>query len=82
MKRHHIVGIFAGICAIGLAARNLLSGNIVEGLTSFIVLSILVVATFLKDKLPARWSHVILPFGICVIVVCLFFFEVILEFLY
>ena len=33
MKRHHIVGIFAGICAIGLAASNLLSGNIVDGLT-------------------------------------------------
>lgn len=80
MKRHHIVGIFAGICAIGLTARNLLSGNIVEGLTSFIVLSILAVATFFKDKLPTKWSHVILPFGICVVFISLLLFEGILEF--
>ncbi len=80
MKRHHIVGIFAGMCAIGLAASNLLSGNIVDGLTSFIVLSILAVATFFKDKLPTKWSHVIIPIEICVIIIFILLFEGILEF--
>ncbi len=82
MKRHHIVGIFAGICAIGLAVSNLLSGNIVDGLTSFIVLSILAVATFFKDKLPTKWSHVIIPIEICVVIIFLLLFEGILEFIH
>lgn len=62
MKRHHIVGIFAGICAIGLAVRSLLSGNILDALINFTVLSFLTISTFFKDKLSSRWSQVILPF--------------------
>ena len=69
MKRHHIVGIFAGICGIGLTVRSALSGNIIDALINFILLSVLAIATFFKDKLPPRWAQPILPFWIRVVLV-------------
>ena len=75
MKRHHIAGIIAGICAIGLGVRSLLSENIVEALIYFVALSGIAVSTFFKDRLTPRWSHRILPFWLGVVLICLFFFE-------
>ena len=80
MKRHHIVGIFGGICAIGLTARSALSGDIVEAITYFIVLSIITISTFFKDRLTPRWSHRILPFWTCLVVICLLLFELAFAF--
>ncbi len=77
MKRHHIAGIISGICAIGLAVRSALSGNIVEALIYFIGLSVIAVSSFFKDRLTPRWSHRILPFWMGVILVCLMLFELV-----
>ncbi len=71
MKRHHIVGIIAGICGIGLTVRSALSGYIIDALINFILLSVLAIATFFKDKLPPRWSQPILPSWVRVILVCI-----------
>ncbi len=79
MKRHHVVGIIAGICAIGLAVRSALSAEIIDALINFTALSVVAISTFFKDRLPPRWSQGILPFWMCVIVVCLFVFELILD---
>ncbi len=65
MKRHHIVGIFLGICAIGLATRSALSGNIVEALLYFTALSPIAVSGFFKDRLSA--NIVGISIGICAI---------------
>ena len=52
MKRHHIVGILVGICAIGLAIHSALSGNIFEALL-YTALSAIAVSTFFKDRLSS-----------------------------
>ena len=75
MKRHHIVGIIAGICGIGLTVRDVLSTDIIEALITFTLFSVVTISTFFKDRLPRRWSHEILPFWMCVIVVCLILLE-------
>ena len=77
MKRHHIVGIIAGICAIGLTVRSALSADIINAVINFTLLSVVVVSTFFKDRLPPRWSHEILPLWICIIGISL----ILLEFL-
>ena len=82
MKRHHIVGIFLVIGAIGLAIRSALSGNIVEALLYFTALSTIAVSSFFKDKFSPRWSQRTLPFWMCVVLVCLTLFEMIFDFLY
>ena len=79
MKRHHVVGIIAGICAIGLAVRSTLSADIIDALINFTALSGVAISTFFKDRLPPRWSHRILPLLMCIIIVCLFVFELILD---
>lgn len=79
MKRHHIVGIITGICAIGFAVRSALTVGIIDALTIFITLSGIAISTYFKDRLPPRWSHEILPFWLCAIIVCLFLFELIFE---
>ena len=61
MKRHHIVGIIAGICGIGFTVRSALSANIIDALINFTLFSIVAASTFFKDKLPPRWSQPILP---------------------
>jgi len=76
MKRHHIVGIIAGIGGIGLTVRHALSASIIEALITFTLFSGLTISTFFKDRLPPRWSREILPFWICVIVVCLMLLEI------
>ena len=65
MKRHHIVGIFLGICAIGFTGRSALSGNIVEALLYFIALSPIAVSGFFRDRLSA--NIVGISIGICAI---------------
>ena len=67
MKRHHIVGIIAGICGIGFTVRSALSGNIIDALINFTLFSIVAVSTFFKDKLPPRWSQPIFPAWIRVV---------------
>ncbi|MDE0016644.1 MAG: hypothetical protein OXU51_10680 [Candidatus Poribacteria bacterium] len=76
MKRHHIVGIIAGIGGIGLTVRHALSASIIEALITFTLFSVLTFSTFFKDRLPPRCSHEILPFWMCVIVVCLMLLEI------
>ena len=76
MKRHHIVGIIAGIGGIGFTVRHALSASIIEALITFTLFSVITISTFFKDRLPSRWSHGILPFWMCVIVVCLMLLEV------
>lgn len=61
MKRHHIVGIIAGICGVGFTVRSALSANIIDALITFTLFSIVAASTFFKDKLPPRWSQPILP---------------------
>ena len=80
MKRHHIAGIIAGICAIGLTVRSALSGNIVEALLYFIALSVIAVSSFFKDRLTPRWSHRILPFWIGIALICILLFELVFAF--
>ena len=77
MKRHHIVGIIAGIGGIGLTVGHALSADIIEALITFTMFSVLTISTFFKDRLPPRWDwdHEIWPFCICVIVVCLILLE-------
>ncbi|MDE0313282.1 MAG: hypothetical protein OXM61_00140 [Candidatus Poribacteria bacterium] len=79
MKRHHIVGIITGICAIGFALRSALSVSIIDALVNFILLFGLAIMTFFKDRLPPRWSQERLPLWMCVLVVCLVLFELIFE---
>lgn len=74
MKRHHIVGIFAGICGIGFTVRSAFSGNITDALIHFTLFSVVAVSTFFKDKLPPRWSQPILPSWIRVALVCIALF--------
>ena len=75
MKRHHIVGIIAGICAIGFTVRSALSADIIAALISFTLLSGVAIATYFKDRLPPRWSHEILPLWISIVAVSLILFE-------
>lgn len=77
MKRHYIVGIIAGMCGIGFTVRSAVSANIIDAFVIFTMFSFLTISTFFKDRLPRRWSHEILPFWICVIVVCLMLFELV-----
>jgi hypothetical protein len=81
MKRHHIVGIIAGICGIGLTVRHAFSADVIEALITFTLFSVVAISTFFKDRLTPRWSHEILPFWICVIVVCLMLFELVVYLL-
>ena len=76
----NIVGISIGICAIGLAIRSALSGDIFGALIYFTALSAIAVSGFFKDRLSPRWSHRILPFGMGVLLICLFFFEFVFAF--
>ena len=80
MRRHHIVSIFAGICAIGLAIRSALSGNIFEALVYFTGLSAMAVSIFFKDRLSPRWSNRILPFWMCVVLIFIFLLELVFAF--
>ena len=73
MKRHHIVGIFAGICAVGLAARSLLSGNIFDAFINFILLSAVAISVFFKDKLPPQLSRPMFPSWVHVVMAVLLF---------
>ena len=63
MKRHHVVGIIAGICGIGLTVDRVLSGNIIgwaniiDAVVTFILLSIVALSTFLKDRLPLNCTN-------------------------
>ena len=81
MKRHHIVGIIAGICAIGLAVRSVLGSNralaenIIGVVVSFTLLSGVTIPTFFKDRLPSRWSQEIIPIWTRIVVVSLLFLE-------
>ena len=77
MKKHHIVGIIAGICGIGLTVRSAVSADIIEALIMFTGFSVITISTFFKDRLPQRWSHEILPFWMGVILVCLMLFELV-----
>ena len=67
MKRHHVVGIIAGICGIGLTVDRVLSGNIIgwaniiDAVATFILLSIVALSTFLKDRLPSQLYQRRLP---------------------
>ena len=80
MKRHHIVGIIAGICGIGFTVRSAMSANIIDALINFTLFSVVTISTFFKDRLPQRWSHEILPFWMCVILIGLFLFEFVFAF--
>ena len=71
MKRHHIIGIIAGICGIGFTVRSALSANIIDALINFTLFSVVAVSTFFKDKLPPRWSQPILPSWLRVVLVCI-----------
>ena len=71
MKRHHIVGIIAGICGIGLTVRNVFSADIIEALITFTMFSLVAISTFFKDRLPPRWSQPILPSWLRVVLVCI-----------
>ena len=75
MKRHHVVGIIAGICAIGLSMRSAISANIIGAVVSFSLLSGIAISTFFKDRLSPRWSQEIIPFWMFVIVVSLLFLQ-------
>ncbi|MXY99935.1 hypothetical protein F4Y93_04535 [Candidatus Poribacteria bacterium] len=81
MKRHQIAGIFAGICAIGFAIHNALSGDIVEALIYFTALSTMAISSLFKDKFSPRWSQWTLPFWMCVVLICIFLFELAFAFL-
>lgn len=81
MKRHHIVGIIAGMGGISFTVRNVLSADIIEALITFTIFSVITISTFFKDRLPRRWSDEILPLWMCVIVVCLMLFELVVYLL-
>ena len=74
MRRHHIVGIIAGICGIGFTLRSALSANIIDALINFTLFSVVAVSTFFKDKLPPRWSQPILPSWLRVVLVSISLF--------
>lgn len=88
MKRHHVVGIIAGICAIGLTVNRVLSGNIIgwaniiDAVVTFILLSIVALLTFFKDRLPSQLYQRRLPTSwvFVVIVGTLLFCTVILDY--
>ncbi|MDE0324401.1 MAG: hypothetical protein OXN27_10835 [Candidatus Poribacteria bacterium] len=62
MKRHHIVGIIAGISGCLLAIHQaFFRGMISEAIITFIVLSIVATSTFFKEKYPIQFSHRLLP---------------------
>ena len=73
MKRHQIVGIIAGICAVGLALRHSFQGNVLDGLITFAMLSVVAISTFFKDKLPPQMSRRILPSWVYVVLFLLLF---------
>ena len=75
MKWHHVVGIIAGICVIGLAVRSAISANIIGVIVSFSLLSGIAISTFFKGRLSPRWSQEIIPFCMLVIVVSLLLLE-------
>ena len=88
MKRHHVVGIIAGIGAIGLTVDRVLSGNIIgwaniiDAVVTFILLSIVALSTFFKDRLPSQLyqRHLPTPWVFVVIVGILLFCTVILDY--
>ena len=62
MKRHHIIGILAGICGCLLAIRQaFFRGLIGEAIITFIAVSIVALSTFFKDKYPPQFSRRFLP---------------------
>ncbi|MCE2413429.1 hypothetical protein J4G07_05450 [Candidatus Poribacteria bacterium] len=88
MKRHHVVGIIAGICGIGLTVDRVLSGtitgwaNIIDAVVTFILLSVVALSTFFKDRLPSQLSQRRIPtsWGLVVIVGILLFCSVALDY--
>lgn len=75
MKRHHIVGIIVGICAVGFTIRSILSADIINALMAATLLSGMAVSTFFKDRLPPKWSQKIIPLWMCIVAVSLLLFE-------
>ena len=71
MKRHYIVGVIAGVGAIGFTIRSILSANFIDAAINFILLSGVAVSTFYKEKLPTKWSQPIIPFWLFTAVVSL-----------
>lgn len=62
MKRHHIIGILAGICGCLLAIHQaFFRGSIGEAIITFIAVSIVALSTFFKDKYPPQFSRRFLP---------------------
>ena len=88
MKRHHVVGIIAEICGIGLTVDRVLSGtitgwaNIIDAVVTFILLSVVALSTFFKDRLPSQLYQGRIPtsWGLVVIVGILLFCTVILDY--
>ena len=72
MKRHHIIGILTGICGCLLAIHQaFFRGLIGEAITTFIVLSIVALSTFFKDKYPQQFSRRFLPRRVYIILTLL-----------
>lgn len=72
MKRHHIIGIMAGISGCLLAIRQaFFKGMISEAIITFIGLSIVAVSTFFKEKYPLQFSHRLLPRWIYIVLTLL-----------
>ena len=69
MKRHHKIAIIAIICGYLLAIyQGFFRGMRDEAIINVIVISIVAVATFFKEKIPTRWS---LRLGVLVLLLCL-----------
>lgn len=62
MKRHHIIGIIAGICGCVLAIhQGFFRGMITDAIITFIGISFVAISTFFKDKYLVRLSDRLLP---------------------
>lgn len=69
MKRHHIVGIIAGICGCLLAIhQGFFRGMITDAIITFIGISFVAISTFFKDKYPPQLSRRILPRWILIVI--------------
>ena len=77
----NIVGISIGICAIGFAIPSALSGDVIEALIYFTALSAIALSSLFKDKFSPRWSQWTLPFWMCVVLICIFLFELVSAFI-
>ncbi len=88
MKRHHIVGIIAGILGIGLTVDRVLSGNIIgwaniiDAVVTFILLLAVALSTFFKDRFPSQLYQRRIPTSwvVVVIVGVLLFFSTVLDY--